>query len=280
MTLTIRPAAPSDLPAADNILMAAFQPSQSRLRALAQILSLQPDGILIAEQDGAPAGLVSAVDYGPFAYIGMMAVRPDMHRRGIARSLMERLLDWLDARSCPMALLDASESGAPLYAQLGFVEDEQTNLYLNDDCAPRTGLPGRVAPLRPDDLPSLVALDARLFGTERTALLELLLRAHPGRGFLARGDDGQPVGYLVAQEQLIGPWVAADPAAAASLLAAALTLDYNGSPYVQISSLNADGAQLLLRHGFSPRNRLRHMRRGGIPRDRSRVYGQTSFSLG
>ncbi|GAB4205698.1 MAG: hypothetical protein OHK0022_32040 [Roseiflexaceae bacterium] len=280
MTLTIRPAAPSDLPVADNILMAAFQPAQSRLRALAQILSLQPDGMLLAEQDGAPAGLVSAVDYGPFAYIGMMAVHPAMHRRGIGRMLMEQLLDWLDARGCPMALLDASEAGAPLYAQLGFVEDEQTVVYLNDDCTPRLPQPECVVPLVAEDLPGLAALDVQLFGAERTALLELFLRAHPGRAFLARGDDGRPAGYLLAQEQLIGPWVAVSPVAAEALLAAALTLDYNGSPYVQIGARNADGSQLLLRHGFSPRNRLRHMRRGGTPRDRSRVYGQTSFSLG
>ncbi len=280
MSLTIRPAAPNDLPAANAILMAAFQPAQSRLQALAQIMSLQPDGILLAEQDGAPAGLVSAVDYGPFASIGMMAVRPDMHRRGIARSLMEHLLGWLDARGCPMALLDASEAGAPLYAQLGFVEDEQTTLYQGGAHSRRPALPERVAPLEPDALPALAALDARLFGTERTALLELLLRALPGRGFLARGDDGQPAGYLIAQEQQLGPWVAADPAAAASLLAAAQTLDYSGNTYAQIGSLNADGAQLLLRSGFSPHKHLRHMRRGGAPRDRSRVYGQTSFSLG
>lgn len=280
MTLTIRTAAPSDLPTADTILMAAFQPAQSRLRALAQILSLQPDGMLLAEQDGSPVGLVSAVDYGPFASIGMMAVRPELHRRGIARLLMTELLGWLDARGCPMALLDASEVGAPLYAQLGFVEDEQTSIYLNDDRVPRTGLPAGVVRLTLADLSALAALDARLFGAQRSALLELLLRVHPDRAFLVRSDDGQPAGYLLAQEQLIGPWVAADPAVAEALLGAALTLDYSDNPYVQIGSLNTDGVQLLLRHGFSPRHRLRHMRRGGSPRDRSRVYGQASFSLG
>jgi len=280
MTLTIRTFDDADRAAAVEILEAAFEERPNNPHNLNRIRALQPDALLVAELDGAPAGLVSAVDYGPFAYIGMMAVHPTYQRRGVARALMERLLAWGAARGCPMVLLDASSKGASLYQSLGFVADDKTILCANNDCARRTALPERVRPIEAADLPRLAALDAALFGAERAALLELLWREQPGRGFLAEDADGRPAGFLVAQERLIGPWVAADPAAAEALLAAALTLPFDGSPCVQIAGRNADATRILHGAGFSPVLSLSHMRYGGAPRGRSGIYGQTSFSLG
>lgn len=279
-SLMIRLFTEDDQTVAQGILRAAYADHPINPYSLGRLRTLQPDGLLLAELDGTPAGLVGAVDYGPFAYVGMMAVHPGYQRRGVGQALVERLLAWLEQRGCPMAVLDASDAGEPLYRRLGFVTDDKTYLFVNDDCARRPLLPERVRPIQAADLPGLAALDVPLFGAARPAALELIWREQPGRGFLAEGPDGQPEGFLIAQEQLLGPWVARTPAAAEALLAAALTLPFEGSPRVQLSTTNSDATRILLRAGFSPLFGLCHMRYGGAPRDRSRIYGQTSFSLG
>src|SRR5262245_65652255 len=101
-----------------------------------------------------------------------MAVHPSAQRRGVGLALMERWLAWLDARGCPMALLDATDMGAPLYARLGFVEDAKTYAFRRDDCSLAPRLSARVSRLRAVDLPALVDFDTPLFGAARPMVFE------------------------------------------------------------------------------------------------------------
>src|SRR5215210_381071 len=104
MTISVRSITEADLDAADVVLEAAYGPSGGRRKErMRRYLSLQPDGWLLALLDDV---VVGAMDYGPFAYIGLMAVHPSAQRRGIGLMLMQRLLAWLDARGCPFSLLD------------------------------------------------------------------------------------------------------------------------------------------------------------------------------
>ena len=90
--IAIRVLTEVDLDAADAIMIPAYGVPRSRKRDLRRYLALQPDGWLLAQLDGQPAGLGGAIDYGPFAYIGLMAVLPSLQRRGIASAIMDRLL--------------------------------------------------------------------------------------------------------------------------------------------------------------------------------------------
>src|ERR671922_2425783 len=101
MTIAIRNLTEDDLDLAAIILEAAYGTPGDWRNRLHRYMGLQPDGWLLASLGGAPAGMVGAVDYGPFAYIGLMGVQPQMQRRGVGLALMERLLAWLDARGCP-----------------------------------------------------------------------------------------------------------------------------------------------------------------------------------
>jgi GNAT superfamily N-acetyltransferase len=281
MTITIRSLTEADFGIADTILQAAYG-GASRKKRLQFYLRLQPDGWLIAAIDGELAGVAGAIDYGPVGHIGLVAVHPTQQRRGIARALMEWLLAWFDQRGCPVIRLDASAAGAHLYDQLGFVEDEKTVIFRQDDCTPRSAPSPRIWPLRPADIPGLTTFDAPLFGAERAAVFSGLLAEAPGRAFLARDADGQVSGYLFAQSQVLGPWAARTPAEAEALVAAALRLPFEGVPGAIVPSSNADAAQLLMRYGFSPQRSLSHMRRGGagpIGR-RAQLYGQTSLAIG
>src|SRR5262249_46039966 len=140
----------------------------------------------------------------------------------------------------------------------------------------------QVTPLTRADLPTLVSFDARHFGAARDAVLAMCLQRYGERMFATRDETGALTGYLVAQEQRIGPWVAATPAGAEALLAHTLTLAFAAPAAVLAPALNRDAIELLERYGFTSSRELRHMRHGGAPalERRRRVYGLASFAIG
>jgi GNAT superfamily N-acetyltransferase len=281
MTISIHTLTTADLDHADAIQQAAYG-GGSRKDRLQLYMSLQPDGWLLARLDGAPAGIAGGTNYGTVGHIGLVAVDPSKQRRGVALALMEHLLGWFGVQGCPIIQLDASDAGAPLYRKLGFVEDEKTLGFTQDDCALRPAQSERVGHLRATDIPALALFDTPIFGGERAAVFAAALAEAPERAFVARDPAGQISGYLFAQPLVLGPWAANTPADAEALLAAALTLPYQGAIRTLTPGSNADAANLLMRYGFSPQRLLHRMRRGGAAAAgrRRQLYGQASLAIG
>jgi ribosomal protein S18 acetylase RimI-like enzyme len=216
------------------------------------------------------------------AYIGLVGVDPAYQRRGIAMALMQYLLRWSAEHGSPVLQLDASPAGAPLYERLGFADDGQTVSFMHEDRERRPPHSELVEPLQIGDVLELAAFDAPIFGANRAAVFELLLREAPERAFVVRGGAGEIAGYLFAQSATIGPWAARTPAAAVALLGAALQLSFALGPAVLAPSANPHTGVLLQRYGFSANRALRHMRLGGtgsIGR-RELLYGLASFAIG
>ncbi|MEO7911936.1 MAG: GNAT family N-acetyltransferase [Roseiflexaceae bacterium] len=281
MTITIHSLTAADLNRADAIQQAAYG-GESRKDRLQLYLSLQPDGWLLAMLDGEPAGIAGGTNYGTVGHIGLVAVEPSKQRRGVALALMEHLLGWFDHQDCPLIQLDASDAGVPLYRKLGFVEDEKTLGFTQGNCALRPAQSERVGRLQVADIPALVAFDAPIFGGDRAAVFAAALAATPERAFVARDSAGQISGYLFAQALVLGPWAARTPADAEALLAAALTLPFDGAIRTLTPGSNVDAANLLMRYGFSPQRLLHRMRRGSVVAagQRSLLYGQSSLAIG
>jgi GNAT superfamily N-acetyltransferase len=281
MTIELRALTTADLDTADAILMAAYG-GASRKQRLQRYLTLQPDGWILAHWDGIPTGVAGATHYGPIANIGLVAVHPAYQRRGIAMAMMQHLLRWSAERGHPVLQLDASPAGAPLYEQLGFVDDERTVSFMQDDCARWPPISERVSHLQASDISAVAAFDTPIFGANRAAVFEILLSEAPERAFVARDVAGQICGYLFAQLATLGPWAARTVGDAEALLGAALQLTYQAGPYVLAPSSNANAGSLLLRYGFSPNRSLRHMRLGGEGPigQRALLYGLASFAIG
>jgi GNAT superfamily N-acetyltransferase len=55
---------------------------------------------------------------------------PSYRRRGIARRIMQTMLEWLEQRGVGRMTLHATEEGWPLYAELGFVPGNEMQLSL------------------------------------------------------------------------------------------------------------------------------------------------------
>jgi GNAT superfamily N-acetyltransferase len=283
MSISIHPFTGAELEATDEVIKLAYKRPDSRKESLCRYLALQPGGSFVAKQDNAVIGFGGALDYGPFAYIGLMCVHPSMQKRGIGALLLEQIHDWLNERQCPTFLLDASAAGAPLYLHYGYTEDDITAVLKKTQSAqlPRH-LPAGVSVLDSDDFPALVAFDAPRFGADRGAILATYRADAPERVLVVHDDDGQMTGYLVAQPTSIGPWVADTAEDAERLLLHALALPFESEPGVFVSANNSDALGLLKRYGFSQQRILTHMWKGKhVQRTRRTViYGQASLGFG
>jgi len=280
MELSIRNLSAADIETADRILKAAFETSESRVAEMRRFLEIQPNGWFVAEQADVLLGMVGAMDYGVFAYIGLMAVQPEFQGHGIGCLLMERVLGWLDQRGTP-SLLDATEMGYPLYKKLGFVETDLACVYIQDQPVEFDPPLAPLDTLQPADLDELAAFDTPLFGADRSHVLRVLMRDYPGGTFATRDQAGNISGFCINRERRLSPWMVLDPASAEWLLQAVLALPAPGKPAAIIPRQNRAGMQLLERYGFTFKRSCRHMQRGLVPvRQRTKTYGLTNFAIG
>ena len=67
---------------------------------------------------------------GEEAYVLNVYTEPEHRRRGVARALMQAILDWCRQRCVSRVSLHASDEGRPLYESLAFLE---TNEMRRDD---------------------------------------------------------------------------------------------------------------------------------------------------
>jgi GNAT superfamily N-acetyltransferase len=281
--IIVRPFTEAMLDATNKVVMAAYSVSRSRKDSLRRHLALQPDGSFVALLDGTIVGFCAVMDYGRFAYVGLMSVHPGMQKRGIGGVLLEHCLSWLEKRHCPTILLDATPVGFPLYRRSGFVEEDQTAVLQQTHPVswPRQ-LPGNVATLETGEFSELVLFDTAAFGTQRSALLAAYVADNPQRVLIVRGTDGHISGYLIAQASTLGPWVARTVGDAERLLLYALSLPFEHAPGVFVSARHHEALGLLERYGFTRQRSLSHMRKGE-PVQQSRqkmLYGRTSLGLG
>jgi ribosomal protein S18 acetylase RimI-like enzyme len=282
MSISIRPFLDTDLNSAKLILAAAFQRSGDWLNELSIYRLIQPDGYFMAWQEATPVGLVGSVIYPDYAYIGMMAVDPQVQRQGVGRLLMEHVLAWLDGKGIPRIELDASPQGQGLYEKLGFIPGKQVHVLQRLNHQPKPFCDDKVLPLDVPDLDRFVEKDAQIFGVNRGRVLRVLLDAYPDRGYVLTSEVGGISGYLLAQRSRIGSWVMQDPAGAGLLLQAALSLPFDSPPTTVVPAENSTAMELLQQYGFQTVRVNRHMTRGsaGSFGVREKVFAQASLSLG
>lgn len=89
-----------------------------------QLLELEPDGFLVAEEDGRLLGYITAVARGGEAMIHSIAIAPEHRRTGIGRELMKAELEYLSKRATSVDLQVSVKNRAAiaLYKQFSFTE--------------------------------------------------------------------------------------------------------------------------------------------------------------
>ncbi|WP_206059511.1 GNAT family N-acetyltransferase [Nonomuraea zeae] len=217
-------------------------------------------GIDAPDGDGLAATNILTRYGDDHAVISMVLTASRYARRGLARALMEHVLEQAGDRTVS---LYATDNGRPLYEQLGFrvvgTAAKHTGVFEGEPS-------GRTRPATEADLGWILDLDAELFGTDRSAVLRRMFAfgeqvriAEGGFGHCWRNDDNT----------VIGPVVARDEATARALIGD-LALDAGGEVRMDFDLAMDDLVRWAGEHGIGSPWRVSKMVRGGdLPGDRA-----------
>ncbi len=201
---TYRPATAADMPAAHALSVHLKWPHREEDWAMVQRTS---EGF-VAEQGGVLVGVAFTCHQGAYSSIGLVIVSDQHQGKGIGRRLMNLCLEATAPRT---PILNATESGAPLYISMGFVDFARIQQHqgvpqiplINSDCHE----------LSLADYPEVIELANAGSGLDRTAVLNDLLPTAEhvvgievdgqlqGCALLRRFGRGHLIGPVVAQNQ-------------------------------------------------------------------------------
>ena len=237
-------------------------------------LAHEPKGCFIAEVDGRAAGMVTSTRYARSAWIGNLIITPDQRRCGLGQRLMEHVLTLLENAGVTTVHLEADPMGIGIYRRLGFKDRFESLRFRKtpphkvsaraDDSLVATKL---TAPLAAHDLAEMQRLDALSVADERGRLLERYASMAPA-GYVVRNERGL-VGFALTWPSAFGvrfgPCVSADPAAAESLLDAALADFPDKTVILGVPAVNRAAIALYEARGFARTPPCLRMTRGPLP---------------
>lgn len=241
--------------------------------------AVDPGGFLVAELEGAPAAVISVVNYDArFAFLGFYIVRPDLRGRGIGLRLWQAGLAHAGGRTVGLDGVLAQQAN---YARQGFIPAYRNIRFAG---TPLPGAAGEAVDIATVPFEAVAASDAQVFPASRTAFLKAWLTApgHAGRAVLREGRlAGWGVVRPARQGWKIGPLVAEDEAAAEQVFQALRAAAGTADIVLDVPEPNASALALARRHALAPVFETARMYTGSIRTVAlERLYGVTSFELG
>lgn len=257
------------------------------LEDIERLYHLDPGGWFCARVNGQYAGQAMGLSIGSLGCLGIVIVRQDFRRQGIATAVTKAALDYLSKKGIKTVKLDATDEGYGIYKKLNFVPDFSVLHYV------REAQHGTVLEEEANGVESLKVMeidlvgefDRKYFGVNRSAVLNALRR--DSDGFILK--EGTRVrGYAMVRPMnyengyWLGPWVAEGGPSAEKLLRHLLRR-YR-SKEIRLGALEANqGAQNLLAHyGFKIDFKITRMRFGPKlqEEDPTGVYAEAGHEKG
>jgi GNAT superfamily N-acetyltransferase len=232
-----------------------------------RIIALEPLGCFCIEEDERVVATTTLLTYDrDLAWVGMVLTHAEYQRRGFARQLVTAALELALARGMRSIKLDATDEGRPLYASLGF-EDEQPVERWSRDPAPVPPTYAHPGPLPFD-------LDWEATGVDRSAFLNSFGEPVATANAYALQRPGARANY-------VGPCISRNAAEASQLLRAVIA----GSPeepwFWDLLPANRAAQNIAEQFGFRPVRRLTRMVRGERLRgNESMIYAIAGFEAG
>lgn len=246
----------------------------------AAFATIDPQGFLIGEIDGAPAATVSCVNYDArFSFLGFYIVRKDLRGLGYGLRIWNAAIAHAGGR---VIGLDGVVVQQESYKKSGFALAHANIRY--GGAVAEAAAPAGVVALSKVPFAALETDDATVFPAPRPAFLHAWIGA-PGHHGCALLRDGRLAAWGVIRPcrtgHKVGPLVADDRAGAEAVLAALLAGVGGGEIFLDVPSVNRDAVALAESLGLSPVFETARMYTGPIPPLRlDRVFGVTTFELG
>jgi hypothetical protein len=232
-----------------------------------RMIGLEPLGCFGIEQDNRIVATTTLLTYGrELAWVGMVLTHADYQRRGYARRLVTAALELAAAREVRSVKLDATDQGRPLYASLGFEDEQPIERWLRKP-APLQSVPARQGPVP-------FELDRRGSGADRSAFLKTLGPALIQNETFLQCRAG-------AKAHNLGPCQAMDRSDAAYMIHAAISATPNEPWLWDLFPAHEQAGVIATEFGFAPVRKLTRMYRGDNVRgDESIVYAIAGFEAG
>jgi len=240
------------------------------------------DAALGVEADGALIATAMTLGYGArFGWVSMVLVTKSWQRQGLARRLLLRCIESLQARGLA-PVLDATPAGRAIYLPLAFVDRYGLSRMVAH--APRLASANASRVATPADLPAILAMDAEVFGGDRSDILRDLLQRAGDRARVVER-LGRLAGYALGRAGRtawhVGPVVAQDVATARALFADSL-VGHHGKVMADIASEQIELRHWLEAGGFIEERPYSRMSLGPLDPfgDPSRLYAAAGPELG
>ncbi len=190
--------------------------------------------VAVSRQSGRLAGSCYFHPRPTHVSLGIMNVHPNYFGQGVARAILQQVIDYADQQGKPLRLVSSAMNldSFALYTRAGFVpQTAYQDMFLS---VPAEGLNlrveggQRVRVATADDIPAMVRLEREVAGLDREQDFRFFLDNQSGFWHVSAlpDDRGELAGFMVSSGHpsltMIGPGVARTAEQAAALLAAEL----------------------------------------------------------
>lgn len=172
-----------------------------------ELIRYYANGCFLGEIDGRRVGLVTALNYGKFGFIGNLLVDEKFRGSGFGSQLMCHAINYLRDEGLECVMLDGIPKARSLYERFGF-RKVCKSLRLEGRIEGRQS--DSVRHMEPEDIPSIQNIDRHQFGSDRSMLITSWSKRDPTLCFVLEIDDnisGYIMGSMRSGFVRIGPWV-------------------------------------------------------------------------
>jgi ribosomal protein S18 acetylase RimI-like enzyme len=228
-----------------------------------ELLMFEPSGGVIAEEKDKPFGMVCAISYGTFGFIGNLIVRPEYRGEVRRFGLMKHAMSYLESRGTSVIMLDAVPDAVTLYERLGL---KVVCRSLRLAGAVKQKFSPRMHQMGEKNLKQVLSLDHKVFGGDRSLFLKRSFENNPDLSLVCEIDN-KVVGFMMGSRRhghvRLTPWaVSESPGFAQEMLPA--FAEKVGSITIRLGVLenNENAAHLLEGHGFHEQSHCWRMVKG------------------
>ena len=175
------------------------------------LVSYSPTAAFVMEIADEYIGMVSAVSYGAFGFIGSLIIHPSHRGKGFGIQLLRHALRYLQDLGTSYIMLDAVPDATMLYERHGFVPVCKSYRLRGRVTGAESK---RVREVSDWDLPTIYEIDRRAFGADRSHFLQKRWMENPELCMCLERDN-RIVSYVMGsyreEHVQIAPWIVSVP---------------------------------------------------------------------